>query len=125
MWTYIPRIVSNINWASREFGDYSSIQRVMQELRSRAVQYNVNYAGQVVVKCPTDSFDEFSTLGKTRDGKHDIYTILRAKNHSVYDKLAYISYDHLDELQEILNYLNMDETKLKKIVIYNKGSFMQ
>ncbi len=125
MWTYIPRIVSNLNWAQREFGDYSTIQRVMQELRSRAAQYNVNYAGQVVVKCPTDSFDEFSTLGKTRDGKNDIYTILRAKNHSVYDKLAYISYDHLDELEEILNYLNMDETKLKKIVIYNKGSFMQ
>ena len=124
MWTYIPRIVSNRSWASREFQDYSSIQKVLQELNSRVNQYQIVYSGQVVVKCPTDSFEEFTNLGKTPRGD-DKYKMLLAKNPFVYDTLAYISYDHTQELEEILNCFNMDESIVKKVVIYNKGSFMK
>lgn len=124
MWTYIPRIVSNRPWASREFQDYSSIQKVLQELISRTNQYTIVFSGQVVVKCPSDSFDEFTNIGKTPRGD-DKYKMLLAKNPFVYDRLAYISYNDVQELEQVLNCLNMDETKLNKVVIYNKGSFMK
>lgn len=121
--TYIPRIVTNRSWASREFQDYSSIQKVLQELTSRVNQYKIVYTGQVVVKCPTDSFEEFTNIGKTPVGD-DKYKMLLNKQYFVYDKLAYISYNNTQELEEILNCFNMDETKIKKVVIYHKGSFM-
>jgi hypothetical protein len=124
MWTYIPRVVSNRAWASREFQDCSSIQKVLQELTSRANQYTLVFSGQVVVKCQTDSFEEFTNLGKMPRGE-DKYKLLLTKNKFVYDKLAYISYDHTQELEEILNCFNMDESIVKKVVIYNKGSFMR
>ncbi len=123
MWTYIPRVISNIAWASREFQDCSNIQGVLKELTSRVNQYNLVFAGQVVVKCPTDSFEEFTSLGKDKFGQ-DKYKLLLPKNKFIYDNLAYISYVHTQELEEILNCFNMDETKLKKIVVYNKGSFI-
>lgn len=125
LWKYIPRVVSNREWIIREFNDCISIQRVIQELTTRSKQYNLVFSGQVVIRCPTDSFDEFNTLGKTADGKHDKYKLLIAKHHFVYDRLAYISYNHIDELQEIANYFTMDEKIIKKIVVYNMGSFMQ
>lgn len=124
MWTYIPRIVSNRAWTSREFPDCSSIQIVLNELLTRAKQYNLVFSGQVVIKCPTDSFDEFHTLGKMADGKTDKYKMLLTKHHFVFDTFAYVSYSHTDELQEILSCFNMDETKVKKVVVYNKGSFI-
>ncbi len=124
MWTYIPRIVSNLSWATREFPDCSTLLAVYKELQSRTSTHKINYEGQVVIRCPTNSFEEFSTLGKTADGKHDKYKMMLSKTHFVFENKAYISYTHVNELHEILNAFNMDEQKLMKVVIYNKGSYI-
>ena len=124
MWTYIPRIISNRSWATREFPDCTNLHTVLRELTSRANKHTITFSGQVVVKCPTNSFNEFSTLGKTADGKHDNYTLMLTKQHSVFEKKAYISYDHISELVEILNAFHMDEQQIMKVVVYNKGSFL-
>jgi hypothetical protein len=117
-------MVSNRVWATREFSDCSTLQTVLNELRTRTTMYKVNYEGQVVLRCPTDSFEEYKSLGKTSDGKKDKYEMMCKKNHFVWEKKAYISYTHVDELAEILTAFNMDEQKLMKVVVYNKGSFM-